>query len=288
MLIHRNHLVLFIMRKSRLVALGTRPFDRWRKKIALHFFLIFKMDEKTVSKNNAKKGCREAPNRTKYRRRKRKFQSNQNTTDESIEFTSSTAKKLRDSKSLGATYNPAIDYVFISFTQFFFQLSNFVQCNVCNDKITFVKTCINGLGFQVQLQCKCKYRVINSCNRIQKDFEINRKFVFVMRLIGVGIRGIKLFCSMMDLSHDFSNHKYYGVLRNIKIAMKTVYDIVLQRAALAEKEILKEKKLPEDRFSVSGDGTWAKRGYSSLVGVTSLIGKFSGKVLDLFVLCKQC
>ncbi|GAB0096661.1 hypothetical protein DMENIID0001_122000 [Sergentomyia squamirostris] len=43
--------------------------------------------------------------------------------------------------------------------------------------------------------------------------------------------------------------------------------------------------------TVSGDGTWKKRGFSSLYGVTTLIGHFSRKVLDIFVssaCCKMC
>lgn len=44
-------------------------------------------------------------------------------------------------------------------------------------------------------------------------------------------------------------------------------------------------------LTVSGDGTWKKRGYTSLFGVTSLIGYYSGKIVDIFVksfYCKQC
>ena len=137
----------------------------------------------------------------------------------------------------------------------FFTLSSFVKCNVCDGEITFLKTCVKGLGFQVELQCQCNKRVFDSCNRIGIDFEVNRKFFFIMRLIGIGINGMKLFCSMMDLVHDFSNHMYYSSLDNIKIATETVYNLVLNRAGSAEKEILKKKGLPEDRFSVSGDGT---------------------------------
>lgn len=36
-------------------------------------------------------------------------------------------------------------------------------------------------------------------------------------------------------------------------------------------------------LKVSGDGSWKKRGYSSLFGVTTLIGNSTGKVIDLVV-----
>ena len=42
---------------------------------------------------------------------------------------------------------------------------------------------------------------------------------------------------------------------------------------------------------VSGDGTWHKRGFSSPFGVTSLIGYYTGKIIDVLVkssYCKAC
>ncbi|EFN64887.1 hypothetical protein EAG_02546, partial [Camponotus floridanus] len=44
-------------------------------------------------------------------------------------------------------------------------------------------------------------------------------------------------------------------------------------------------------ITVSGDGSWRKRGFSSLFGITSLIGCHTGKILDVQVkskYCKQC
>ena len=42
---------------------------------------------------------------------------------------------------------------------------------------------------------------------------------------------------------------------------------------------------------MSGDGTWQKEGFSSLFGVTSLIGYWSGKVIAIYVsnlYCQPC
>lgn len=41
-------------------------------------------------------------------------------------------------------------------------------------------------------------------------------------------------------------------------------------------------------MKVSGDGSWKKRGYTSLYGVTTLIGYYSGKVIDLIVKSGYC
>ena len=45
------------------------------------------------------------------------------------------------------------------------------------------------------------------------------------------------------------------------------------------------------KLTVSGDESWKKRGYTGLYGVASLIGYYSGKIVDIFVkssYCKQC
>lgn len=46
-----------------------------------------------------------------------------------------------------------------------------------------------------------------------------------------------------------------------------------------------------NNFKVAGDGSWKKRGFSSLYGVTTLIGYYSGKIIDLVVkgaYCQSC
>ena len=49
-----------------------------------------------------------------------------------------------------------------------------------------------------------------------------------------------------------------------------------------------ENNLPENELVVSGDGTWLKRGFSSSISFCTVIGKYTGKVLDYFVSSKTC
>ena len=78
------------------------------------------------------------------------------------------------------------------------------------------------------------------------------------------------------------------MIANIQKTTKTVHEMIREKDGSDEKKILKENGLPEVRFTVSEDATWAKRGFTSLIGVTSLIGKYTGKVLGLFVSSKNC
>ncbi|GFT20552.1 uncharacterized protein TNCV_2183881 [Trichonephila clavipes] len=60
----------------------------------------------------------------------------------------------------------------------------------------------------------------------------------------------------------------------------------MKRAAVEE-----NSSSPDNLLTVSGDGTWKTRGHSSLIGVCTVIGAETGKVLDREVLssfCKGC
>ncbi|EZA55139.1 hypothetical protein X777_05326 [Ooceraea biroi] len=80
-------------------------------------------------------------------------------------------------------------------------------------------------------------------------------------------------------------------MENIFIATKTIFNTIIQKAGREEKEKNSETGNKENELIVSGDGSWSKRGFSSLFGVITLIGHYSNKVLDLAVkssFCKAC
>lgn len=101
-------------------------------------------------------------------------------------------------------------------------------------------------------------------------------------MLGVGRAGINLFSSLMEVSASLGHTTYYNGLDMISAASKSVFDSVTRKAVKEEKE-KKNKELGnlEDELSVSGDVSWAKRGFSSLIGVITLIGIYTGKVLDV-------
>ncbi|KMQ84720.1 hypothetical protein RF55_17253 [Lasius niger] len=112
-----------------------------------------------------------------------------------------------------------------------------------------------------------------------------------MRLIGVGLQGINNFCGLMDLGAGFNISTYYNCIDNIKVAVDAVFKVVLNKAAGEEKDKNKEAGNIENELCISGDGSWSKRGFTSRLGIVSLIGKYSNKILDVVVkssFCKAC
>ena len=57
-----------------------------------------------------------------------------------------------------------------------------------------------------------------------------------MRLLGVGLAGINVFCSLMDFGTGFSKSGYYYIIDQLHIAVKAVVETVLKKAMKEEKK----------------------------------------------------
>ena len=67
-----------------------------------------------------------------------------------------------------------------------------------------------------------------------------------------------------------------------------MYGFCCKKAVEEEKQENEKYERPALNLKVSGDGTWEKRGFKSLFGVTTLIGYYSGKIIDLVVRSSYC
>ena len=184
--------------------------------------------------------------------------------------------------------NPSLIYYIIQFTAVFFQLQQLLKCKDCNGEVIFSKNGQCGLGFKLSVKCKCKETLILSSPFIDKAFEINRRLVFAMRILGVGFEGMRNFCELMDLGQGIYNSAYYSIVNHVKIAAEAVSKIVFQKAVQEEMGMNEEEGHAADELTVSGDGSWERRGFSSLLGIVSLIGKYTNKLLDVVVKSRVC
>lgn len=227
-------------------------------------------------------------------KKKQQFRGNQFSDETGTDHASKSAEKLKNSKdaTLDVHEDPMSGYVFISFAAVFCMLQEYLKCKVCNGAVKFTKYAQHGLGFQLCVACeKCGEKYINSCPKIGNGYEVNRRLVFIFRLLGIGLTGINKFCNLMELGIGLRSKAYYNILDKILTAVDAVFTLVTRKAVAEEQKIQKEKGLPEDVLSVSGDGSWAKRGFTSLIGIISLILKFTGKVVDVIIkssYCKGC
>ncbi|KYN15554.1 hypothetical protein ALC57_12224 [Trachymyrmex cornetzi] len=158
------------------------------------------MDKKSTKFSSAR------PSRPK----KRKFSSNQHTSEQDTSSTSSSASKLsKKSPEFEVNIDQSVQYVIINFA-LFLTLQTLVICKVCKSDIRFYKYSEKGLGFKLVVQCKCETETcIPSSPEMNTTYEINRRFVYAMRLIGVGFQGLSNFCGFMDIANKIKLSKYY-------------------------------------------------------------------------------
>jgi len=91
----------------------------------------------------------------------------------------------------------------------------------------------------------------------------------------------------MDLPRPIFQSFYDQVVKKIATGAEAVYQLSLKSAVQEEKE-QSNAKGETNGITVSGDDSWRKRGFSSLYGFVSLIGWYTGKVVDILVKSKYC
>ncbi|CAH2100864.1 unnamed protein product [Euphydryas editha] len=213
--------------------------------------------------------------------RKRTFHGNQHcNNDEDTEPQSTSAKKLSADKD-DVHYSALRGYRFIEFFTVFTALSEILICRDCKLPVKFEESGNRGLGFKIVVICKCGFRNIFSGPLINNGFEVNRRIVFTMRLLGVAREGINLFCNMMDICNGISESTYNAVTSLLHTSTQSLFQASCVKAVGEEKRENEKHERPILNLKVSGDGTWKKRGFKSMYGVTTLIGYYSGKVVDL-------
>ncbi|XP_070515610.1 uncharacterized protein [Cardiocondyla obscurior] len=209
------------------------------------------------------------------------------------EFVSTSAKKIKlDSKNENKDIDEGFGYRFINFMTVFSTLSQMIVCKTCKGDVSFTESSRRGLGFKIVMTCNtCGEFYINNCPIINiHTYELNIRMIFAMRILGIGLNGIKKFCAFMNLPKPVFQATYDLIIKNILTATSAVRDISMKKAAQEEiKKTLENIKSSE--IIVSGDGSWRKRGFSSIFGIATLIGWFTEKVLDVCIkskFCKSC
>ena len=122
--------------------------------------------------------------------------------------------------------------------------------------------------------------------KISKFYEVNRRLVYGMRTNGQDEASAKRFCGIMNMPPPPKPNAYS---KHNKALLKAAKVVANQTMINAEKEIclLKGDVNGFSNSGVSCDGTWQKRGHSSLNGCVAVLST-TGKCLDIEVLSKVC
>ena len=174
------------------------------------------------SSSSNQKGSHDTPIQ-RSRSKKMIFSGNRYTYEQPTENTSTAAEKPLRTKDDEIKDDHTHGYRFIQFYSAFSAISNLVVCKNCKKDIKFNEASSPGLGFKITVSCECGVSYVNSGPMIGNDYQINRRIVFVMRLLGVGINGLNLFCGLMDLLRKFHNNTFARCFANVTEAAILVY-----------------------------------------------------------------
>lgn len=140
------------------------------------------------------------------------------------------------------------------------------ECGESNIQLTEVSFQRHGCASCLRLLCLCCgwNHCFYTSKKISKYYEVNRRLVYGMRTIGQGEASARRFCGIMNMPPP-PKPKAYS--RHNKALLKAAKAVANQTLNDAQKEIHHLKGEDVEGFSncgVSCDGTWQKRGHSSL------------------------
>lgn len=113
----------------------------------------------------------------------------------------------------------------------FTALSQIIVCRKCKGDVRFTEGSKRGLGFKIIVSCNaCGEFYINNCPLINNHaYEINTRITLAMRILGIGINGIKKFCAFMDLPKPVFQETYDSIVQHISIATASVQDLCMKK-----------------------------------------------------------
>jgi hypothetical protein len=168
-------------------------------------------------------------------------------------------------------------------------ISEISVCKICHGKLTFFEDQRNGLQCSVKIMCtstSCNSNVTyNNSENINvkgnKLDSINTRLVYAFRSIGKGEYAAKTFNAVMNL------HAPPRFTRYNKAICSSAEEVCNKSMKDAVEEAVTQNDGCRD-IAAAFDGSWQKRGYKSMNGVTSAINITTGKVIDFCALSKYC
>ena len=112
--------------------------------------------------------------------------------------------------------------------------------------------------------------------------DINIRAVYAIRHCGVGLSGLTKFCGLLNMPPSITQHSYDNINKNLEVAAENIAKESMKNTV----EDIIEKEGTDIKVSV--DGTWQRRGLSSLNGVVAAVSVSTGKVIDIEIMSRHC
>lgn len=154
-----------------------------------------------------------------------------------------------------------------------------------------------GFSTKIILQCKqCDYKSNSSYSSsrqsVSRRFDINNKFVKGFLSIGKGHSALETFSMILGIP-AMDRRTFASCLDQLssKCAESKQYILQTSHNAVRKKHLEMDASLSDNDIidiCVSFDGTWQKRGHTSLYGIGIAIDIMTGLVVDFEIMSKYC
>ncbi|XP_070183042.1 uncharacterized protein [Littorina saxatilis] len=181
------------------------------------------------------------------------------------------------------------------------RLITFVQSLLCphckkelgaNKRLSHVKEEKITQASTLTFTCQCQQTVeFCSSGKVGKVYEVNRRFPLAILAIGKNKKGAQRFLGNMNMPPPPAPKSWQNHKRQILKQTRCVADNSIRKAAQELRgEVTDEENDKLTDVTVSVDGTWHRRGFSSKHGIVTTLsvnGK-NGKVIDTETLSNYC
>lgn len=167
-------------------------------------------------------------------------------------------------------------------------LQNIAVCKICKGALVVKKKKVAGLAANIGISCSvCEEKVIFSNSKSVKCndkvfYDVNIRLVYGMRCIGKGKTSANIFCGVMNLPSPpfrFFTHENLLATTSEKVCKS------FMKKAVEETVVANDNSRD---LTVALDGSWQKRGHTSLNGILSATSVLTGKVVDIEIMSKFC
>ena len=178
-------------------------------------------------------------------------------------------------------------------------LDEFLKCPDCGSKVEISNIVFSRMGFANKFMIKCQNcaresqrYMSNQCHLKEGQgrnfYEVNVRMVMAFREIGKGHLGLDNFARCANI-HGISSCGYQNINERLYHAYESAAEISKKGAASEVRDASKEQVQGNSLCRCSLDGSWQKRGHSSINGIVTAIS--NGKCIDSMVyskICKAC
>eukprot|EP00794_Sanderia_malayensis_P014632 gene14632-16150_t len=169
------------------------------------------------------------------------------------------------------------------------------KCKDCNASVNLEIDEKYGFCAGITIKClKCSWKLhFYTSNEIEEQltpgrnaFEINYRAALAIKEIGLGYRSLNMFSQVLNLLPPVNVSSFQKTVERLnEVYSEAANDSMSQAACEVKENMTNPTDVVDTRVAI--DGTWQKRGYSSLNGVI-VATSAKGKVLDFQVFSKYC